>query len=103
MNDFDLALKEAKSSLMSEEIVQEYLRLKNIIENDSYLTSLEKEIRFHQKEMCKFVNDDDNYFLEKEKYQNLLNEYNENPLIKNFNNLKEEVYYLLKEVKDTLK
>ena len=102
MNKVNDALLDVKKELYSDPLVKEYFRLLNLIENDKYLTKLDKEMRDHQKKMCESMNNDDVYLKEKEAYEASLNELKNNPLYLNFKTVEEEVINLLKEVKDTL-
>lgn len=102
MNKVNDALSDVKKELYSDPLVKEYFRLLNLIENDKYLTELDKEMRDHQKKMCENMNNDDVYLKEKETYEASLNEFKSNPLYLNFKTVEEEVINLLKEVKDTL-
>lgn len=102
MDKFEEALNSVKDELYSEPVVVEYFRLKNIIENDDSILSLEKEVRDHQKKMCESINNDEIYLLEKEAYEACLKELNSNPIYANFLKVKEEVIILLNEVKEAL-
>ncbi len=103
MSDFDIALEQLKNVLYDNEIIKNYLATKKIIENNTEINSLINELRNHQRLMCKNVNDDEKYLLEKEKYLTVQDELNSNPLYQNFLNLQNEVSALLKEVRDYLK
>ena len=102
MNDFDELLKEVENKLNEEECVKEYFRLKKIIENDEELVLLDKEVRFHQKEMCRYENNDGIYFKEKKLYEDSLAKLEANPIYLNFIEIKKEVNALLKEVAEVL-
>ena len=93
-NEIKNALNKVKEDLFNEEIVQEYIRLKEVIEKSEELSNLQKRISFLQK--CNPTND------EKEEYYKLLKQYNENPLIIQFKNISDEVYDLLEEIKKEL-
>lgn len=103
MSDFDIALEQLKNVLYDNEIIKNYLATKKLIENNTEINSLINELRNHQRLMCKNVNDDEKYLLEKEKYLTVQDELNSNPLYQNFLNLQNEVSALLKEVRDYLK
>lgn len=103
MSDFDIALEQLKNVLYDNEIIKNYLATKKLIENNTEINSLINELRNHQRLMCKNVNNDEKYLLEKEKYLTVQDELNSNPLYQNFLNLQNEVSALLKEVRDYLK
>ena len=98
----DDALLDVKKELYSEPIIKEYFRLLDLIKNDENLTKLDTDMRKHQKAMCENMDNDEVYKKEKEAYEACLNQINSNPLYLNFLNVKEEVFNLLNEVKDTL-
>ena len=90
-NEIKNALSKVKEDLFNEKIVQEYIKLKEIIENSEELSNLHKKISYLQK--CQPTED------EKEEYFKLLKQYNENPLIVQFKSISDEVYDLLEEIK----
>ena len=102
MDNIEKLLKEVSDRLNDEECVKEYFRLKEIINNDSNLKRLDKEVREHQKKMCEFQNDDEIYFKEKALYESSLKELEDNPIYQNFNEVKKEVNSLLIEIRDFL-
>ena len=102
MTDLEKKLQEVHSILFDEPLVKEYLSLKKQIESSEYLSSLQKEIIIHEKEMTKNVNDDDIYFKEKEIYEDLKSKFDNDPLIINFKNVSEELLDILNEVKQVL-
>lgn len=79
-----------KDEINKEELVKQYLYLKQLIENDKQLMDLRKKIAFY-----KSKNDKDNY----EKYFSI---YNLHPLINNFYLLKDELKDFLYEIKEQI-
>lgn len=79
-----------KDEINKEELVKQYLYLKQLIENDKPLMDLRKKIAFY-----KSINDKDNY----EKYLSI---YNLHPLINNFYLLKDEVKDFLYEIREQI-
>ena len=77
-----------KEELDSLPLFQEYKRVKQIVDNDEELKSLKTEI-------AKSVKD-------KQKHQELLDRYNSNPLVINYEALKKEIADYLKEVCDII-
>ena len=91
MNDIDKLLKEVEDKINNEECVKEYFRLKKIVEEDEELIALDKDIRFHQKEMCKHEDEDEIYFKEKKLYEDGLAKLDANPIKKEVNSLLKEI------------
>lgn len=96
------ALKSVKEELLNEPSVKEYFRLLSLIENDKDLMELNERMRKHQKLMSENMDNDEVYFKEKDLYESLNKEYESNPLIVNFNLVKEEVTNLLHEIEEAL-
>ena len=102
MNKIDSLLKDIKNELYSEPCIQEYLRLKSVIEKDEDLSKLDKEVRLHQRLMCESRNNEEVFEKEKALYEKASKEFDSNPVVINYKNVKEEVYALLEEVKEAL-
>ena len=88
------SLNKIKEDLLSEQIVQEYIRLKELIEKSDELSSLRKHISYLQN--CH--PSDEN----RKEYYKLLKQYNNNPLVIQFRSVSDEVYDLLEEIKKEL-
>ena len=102
MTDFENQLDICQKLLYDEPIVKEYFRLKNIVQNDSKLSRLDKEIHQHQHLMCIHKNDEEIYRNEKRIYDAQMAEFKSNPLVENYFQVREEVFSLLNEVKEIL-
>ena len=102
MNNFEQELQNVKDEVMNEECVKEYFRLKNIIDSDTNIKSLDAEMKKHQKMMCENEDNDEIYLKEKSLYESYKNELESNPVWLNFQTVKEEVYSLLVEIKSFL-
>ena len=89
-NELELHLEELKKELDNSPVVQEYLSLKNALENDEELKRMREEI-------ARLTND--NKIEEKE---SLLAIYNSHPIVVNYNQAREEIVALLKQIKDIL-
>lgn len=100
--ELDLQISKVKAIIDSNPIVQNYLSLRNQIENDQHLNQLHSEIASHQKMMSKNIDKDAVYFQEKAIYEKLYSEYAQDPLIVNFSRAKEELDILLSEIYDIL-
>ena len=90
MNKTDEALEKLAKELYALPEVQEYLELKESIENDKEL----KEMRL---EIARLTNEG-----KKEEHDNLLKVYNSHPLVVNYQVAREELYNLLNQIKDIL-
>ena len=102
MDKFEAKLEECRKLLFDEPVVQEYFRLKKIVDADEELHKLDKEIHQHQKRMCVHKNEPDIYESEKHLYETKLAQFQENPLVQNFEQVREEVFSLLNEIKEVL-
>lgn len=76
-------------------LVKEYLHYKELLDNDDSLTQLKNKILFLQK--CDPTDE------EKEEYFRLKKEYDNNPIVANYNSLKKEIKELKDEVRSLLK
>lgn len=92
MNNSELeqSLNQLKEELDNSKIIQEYLSLKNILENDEELKKLREEI-------ARLTNE--NKVEEKEA---LLAIYNSHPIVVNYEQAREEVVALLNQIKKIL-
>lgn len=102
MTEIDTLLKEAKNTLYDETIVKEFFRLQKLINENEEINNLDTQMKYHEKEMTKNIDNDDIYFKEKELYQFCKDKLESNPLMQNYNQIFAEVYDLLLEVKSIL-
>ena len=102
MNKIDELLSSLKEELLSEECVKEYFCYKNLLENDASIKELDEQVRFHQKEMCRNKDNDEVYFKEKTKYEELKDKLDNNPVLVNYKIAKDEVFSLLVDIKHIL-
>lgn len=102
MSDVDIALKELQSELLEQPIVQEYFRLSKLVKEDPNLSMWDKFMREHQKKMGENLNNDDVYFKEKAEYEKYLALLQNDPLLANYEAVKNEVANLLEEIKKVL-
>ena len=102
MNNLDELISSINDELKQEECVKQYFYYKNIIENDESLKQLDIEMRFHQKEMCKNKNNPEVYSKEKTLYEELKNKFDNNPVLINYQIVKDEVYSILVDIKNVL-
>lgn len=102
MKSVEEALLDVKEELYKDPLIQEYFRLKSIIENDKNLTLLDKEVREHQKKMCENMSNEEIYLKEKALYEKKNEELLSNPIYQNYQSVKEEVVSLLNQIKESL-
>lgn len=98
------AVDELKKAFDRDELIQEYRLLANKIAESSEIQTLEKELKDLQQKLCNYLDQNlkELYEETKEKYQELKKVYLENPLVNNYQVLKEQVDELLKEVSEIL-
>lgn len=90
MNNVENSLIELKSKLDQLPLIEEFLRLKEVMENDEELKTMRQEIARLKAEN------------KSEEHDVLLEIYNSNPIIVNYNLLREDVKNLLGEIKNIL-
>lgn len=83
-----------KNDLLSEPLILEYLKLRNIKNSSKKLTNLEKKI--HKIKKCNMSDK------EISKLNKLIAEYNSSELVKQYNNVSDDVICLLEEIKEEL-
>lgn len=97
-NDID----EFIDRFLNEPSIRQFLLIKKQIEEDSEIIILHDNLKKSQKEMALSLGTN-SYELNKKRYLKYKEEYDNHPLIVNYNVLQEEVDYLLNELKDKLK
>ncbi len=90
MDKIDEVLTLLKGELDKNPVIQEYLTLKKRVESDPELKNMRLEI-------ARLTNEN-----KKEERDNLLETYNNHPIIVNYSQAREEVISLLNEIKDIL-
>lgn len=98
-----LKIKKLRKSLYKKTIFVEYFRLKRIVLNDNSINKIKKELNSCKKKLVKssIVSNKD-YDINLSNFNSLNNLYNENPLIENYNLVKEEVFNELNYIKEHL-
>lgn len=89
-------------SFLNQETVKRYFILEEKINNDENIISLQNKLRAAQKDLALSLNNE-SYPQKKEYYLSLKNEFDNNPLVCNYNILKEEIYNQLMSLKEKLK
>lgn len=97
MPNLDNALFSLKEELYSLPLIKEFLKIKQEINDNERLSHLDKNIKRLQHQICK-----NNDKAAKEKYLKLKEEFDNDPLVVNYQILYEEVNNLLKEIKQIL-
>ena len=97
MDNLDNALFSLKEELYSLPLIKEFLKIKQEINDNERLLNFDKNIKRLQHQSCK-----NNDKLAKEEYLKLKEEFDNDPLIVNYQILYEEVNNLLKEIKQIL-
>ena len=89
-NELELSLERLKNELDNSSIIQEYLSLKQVLENDEELKKMRDEI-------ARLANEN-----KLEERDALLVIYNSHPIVTNYEQAREEVINLLNQIKDIL-
>ena len=97
MDNLDNALFSLKEELYSLPLIKEFLKIKQEINDNERLSNLDKNIKRLQHQSYK-----NNDKAAKEKYLKLKEEFDNDPLVVNYQILYEEVNDLLKEIKQIL-
>lgn len=92
--DIELKVKDLKDSLLSDELIKEYIKSKNLIFDSKTLQNYENILKYLQK--CDMSKE------EKREYDKALNEFKNDPFVQNYIKLENEKNELLKEIKDIL-
>lgn len=95
MNNLYSKADDINKELKEMPLVKEYLHYKELLDNDDSLAQLKNKILFLQK--CNPTDE------EKEEYFRLKKEYDNNPIVANYNSLKKEIKELKDEVRSLLK
>jgi cell fate (sporulation/competence/biofilm development) regulator YmcA (YheA/YmcA/DUF963 family) len=91
-----------KKEILNSNIYKEYSSLKMQIETSQELKDLKRDINLLKQEMTKNINNSEAHALIKKQYLEKQNEYDNHPLIQNYNYIKEEFYQELNLVKEQI-
>ncbi len=98
----ELALQ-INRQLLAEDLIKEYLKLEEKVANKYDLVQIEKDIKELQKIVVASKNQNDDFNSYEQMYQDKLNQFNDNPLLANYLNLKEEVNNYLQMIATMIK
>ena len=95
-------VKLLKKEIENLDIYKEYVSLKMQIEKSEFLNDLKKKINNLKQNLTKNIYNEEKHNSLKNEYNEKLNEYNNHPLIQNYNYIKEELYNELNLIKEQL-
>lgn len=102
MDKISSSLAGIQKDILSEPLVSEYLRLKELVNKNDEIQSLMKKIKFEQRNMCENMNNEARYLSSKNHYEEYLSLLNSNPLYINYLLAKDEINGFLHEIKEVL-
>lgn len=102
MDNLEKQLSKVQELLFDLPEVKLYFSLREQIEANETLQTMLKEIRHHQKAMTAAMENIQLYQTEKQIYQTLMDSYHSHPLIVNYEQVKENVYFLLKQMQQII-
>lgn len=88
---------------LNQKVVVQYLNLKKEIEHSQTISSLTKELKQAQKDMALAIGNKDEHELKKQRYLELKKNLDTDPLMVNFEFVKNEMHELLLELTNALK
>lgn len=88
---------------LNQKVVVQYLNLKKEIEHSQTISTLTKELKKAQKDMALAIGNKDEYELKKQRYLELKKNLDTDPLMVNFEFVKNEMHELLLELTNALK
>ena len=98
----DLA-KQLNSELLSNETIKEFQKYEKLIKDNVYISNLETTMKSLQKEIVnKKAKQDDSVTDTIEEYEQIKNEFENNPIVVNYLYLKEEVDIILQNLNNSI-
>lgn len=96
---------EIKKDLLTEKLVNDYFNIVNEIKNNKELQGFLNAQSYYKTKMVINENKENEtlYLIYKQKYDEFSNKINKHPLYINYKNVKEEVLFLVDEIKGVLK
>lgn len=95
-------IKSLRKTLQNSTIFQEYYNLKEQINRSEELKKIKKKLNELKQLLTKNVNNRELHSLYSKEYESVLNEYNNHPLIQNYEYIKEEVKNELNFIKEQI-
>lgn len=100
--DLQTKLDEFIKAFLDQDIVKQYFALEKKISNDESLLKLQEDLKIAQKNLALSINDNLKHKENLKIYLSLKNELENNPMVVNYNLLKEEIYNRLKNLQEKL-
>lgn len=101
-NDIKEQVLKIKNILLSDPKIKEFLNLKEEVKNNKEILEYQDKIRALQKKMTTNVMDKEKYEVAKKEYLEVLDQYQNHPLVYNYIKLSEEIKDILLEIKEIL-
>jgi cell fate (sporulation/competence/biofilm development) regulator YmcA (YheA/YmcA/DUF963 family) len=95
MTELENKTKALQDALLALPEVQAFFSLRNQIAADPFLMDAQEKAKDHQKKMMKTLNDASLYQMHKEAYEFHLKQFNDHPLVQNYEAIKTELKPLL--------
>lgn len=102
MNDFEQALQDLVEEIRKLPLIKTYWQLHKEIEENVALQNMKQDMQKWQRQMTLHLSNPKMHQQAKENYEHLLQEYQNHPLIQNYQQVKEEVQDLLFQIKEIL-
>lgn len=102
-NDLKKSIDSYVEAFLEQKIVQQYFLLEKEINNSQEIANLRENLKQVQKNLALSISDEEEHQKCLTIYNNALEEFNNNPLIANYNLLKEEIYLKLKQLEERIK
>lgn len=101
--EINLLIDQYIDKFLSQEIVKQYFLLEKQINESQEIKKLQDDLRQSQKSLALSINDNELHKQKLIEYQECKRKFEENPIICNYNILKEEIYLKLKELENKIK
>jgi cell fate (sporulation/competence/biofilm development) regulator YmcA (YheA/YmcA/DUF963 family) len=102
MTKLEEALTRLKEELFSLEEVKMFFYYREQIANDPFLILQQEQMKHHQKLMMKTIGDQPLYQQHKKQYDDHQEQFQNHPLVQNYQSLREELAPLLEMIKDII-
>lgn len=102
-SDLKKALDLYIEKFLSQEEVKKYFILEKEINNSKEIASLRENLKTTQKNLAFSINDKDKYQENLKLYQEAKEAFDNNPLVNNYNLIKEDIYFELKSLEKKIK